>query len=276
MKKTYKCETCGKTFKNCKIKANHIRWTHRKYDKESYIAKVRNTIEKNMVAKKGCLKSFKVSCTKCKKELEVQEREKEFPKRKKYFCSRGCANSRTWSDADKMKKSFSIKHSEKAKAANRKNRLKLIKSGKYIKQTKLCKNCDSKFVTRHDNIFCSRKCLKEYRRISILAYRKYVLDCRFNFPLQNYPDEFDFSLFDKYGTYKAKNRGDNLNGISRDHIVSMKYGFENNISSEIIRHPANCQLLTQSQNSLKHIKCGMTIEELLNKIKSWDEKYKTL
>ena len=49
----------------------------------------------------------------------------------------------------------------------------------------------------------------------------------------------------------------------------VKYGFENNISPEIISHPANCRLLKHRDNNKKNIKCDITIEELLNKIKNW-------
>lgn len=75
------------------------------------------------------------------------------------------------------------------------------------------------------------------------------------------------------GWYKAKNKGNNLNGVSRDHIISVKYGFENNIDPKIISHPANCQLLRHNDNVSKGKNNHITLQELLLKIEEWDKKY---
>ena len=106
------------------------------------------------------------------------------------------------------------------------------------------------------------------------ALTNYRADCAFNFALKKYPDEFDFSLIESYGWYKPKNRGDNLTGVSRDHMVSVRYGFDNNIDPKIISHPANCRLTLQSDNVKKYIRNCITYEELLAKIQLWNEKYK--
>lgn len=98
------------------------------------------------------------------------------------------------------------------------------------------------------------------------AYRQAAA---FNFNLKDYPDRFNFSLIKKYGWYKAANRGNNLNGISRDHMVSVKYGFDNNIDPKTIGHPANCDLVRHSENSSKHSGCSITLEELLERIEKW-------
>ena len=97
--------------------------------------------------------------------------------------------------------------------------------------------------------------------------------CQFHFDVYDYPDEFDFDIIRKYGWYSAINRGGNTCGVSRDHCISVTYGFENNIDPNIIGHPANCKLMTNSENQSKHKKCSMTIDELNHKILSWDEKY---
>jgi len=57
--------------------------------------------------------------------------------------------------------------------------------------------------------------------------------------------------------------------VSKDHIYSVKDGFINNISPDIIKHPANCQLLKHTDNNIKKTKSEITIEELLMKIKIW-------
>jgi len=85
----------------------------------------------------------------------------------------------------------------------------------------------------------------------------------------DYPSYFDLFLIEKYGWYKAKNRGDNPNGISRDHMISIVDGFKNNIPPEIIKHPANCQLMKHPDNNRKNTKSSITIEELKSKISTF-------
>ena len=80
------------------------------------------------------------------------------------------------------------------------------------------------------------------------------------FSLDAYPEEFDFSLIEKYGWYKAKNNGDNPNGVSRDHMFSVKDGFLNKIDPKIISHPANCRLVLQRENAKKRNKSCITLE----------------
>lgn len=101
-------------------------------------------------------------------------------------------------------------------------------------------------------------------------YNRYKNDCIFRFALNDYPTKFDFDLIKLHGWYKAKNRGDNPNGVSRDHIVSIKYGWLNNIPATVISHPANCQLVQQGINNKKKTDCWITIDELMLRIKEWD------
>ncbi|NBO36842.1 hypothetical protein EBU91_04835 [bacterium] len=104
-------------------------------------------------------------------------------------------------------------------------------------------------------------------------YKDYRELCSFNFNLSDFSDEFDFGLIEKFGWYKAKNCGDNPGGVSRDHMISIKYGFENQIDPMIISHPANCKLILQVENSKKREKNSLTLSELLNRIKNWNLKY---
>ncbi len=101
----------------------------------------------------------------------------------------------------------------------------------------------------------------------------YRADCSFKFNVFDFPDEFDLTLVEQHGWYKATNRGNNLTGVSRDHIVSVRYGFDNRIAPSIIAHPANCQLLQHGTNVSKGKKCDLTIEELFVKISNWNAKY---
>ena len=102
---------------------------------------------------------------------------------------------------------------------------------------------------------------------------RYRMDCKFNFNLADYKEEFDFKLVKEYGWYSPSNKKNNLGGVSRDHMFSIREGFEMNIDPKILSHPANCQLLIHSKNISKHRKSSITLEELLTKIEEFDKKY---
>ena len=109
------------------------------------------------------------------------------------------------------------------------------------------------------------------KRTAITNYRG---ECSFKFNLATYPDEFDFALVTQYGWYSAKNRGNNSGGVSRDHMVSVRYGFDNKVDPKIISHPANCALILHRDNTRKQMKCSITLRELMQRISEWDSKYK--
>ena len=75
---------------------------------------------------------------------------------KKKFCSRKCANSRTWTEEDKKKKSITAKNSEKVKNANNKQRG--LKTAERV--TKQCPICKKEFIRlkSQEKITCSQKC----------------------------------------------------------------------------------------------------------------------
>ena len=54
----------------------------------------------------------------------------------------------------------------------------------------------------------------------------------------------------------------------------LKNGIDDNlsydeISKEILKHPANCKLMLHSDNNKKKTNNSITYEELLNRIKNW-------
>jgi len=139
----------------------------------------------------------------------------------------------------------------------------------------ICEYCKNNFFTKKKNQkFCSKKCVIQNRKtkaqLNCDDFKIYRNACRFKFSLSKYPEKYDFSLVEKYGWYKAKNKGNNLNGVSRDHIISCRYGFDNCIPSWIISHPANCRLMRHNDNVSKGVKCDLTLTELLNKIDNWE------
>lgn len=100
--------------------------------------------------------------------------------------------------------------------------------------------------------------------------------CRFRFNVYNFPDEFDLSLIDDRGWYSTpgSRKGiKNLEGISRDHIISKRYGYENGIDPSMISHPANCRLIGHRENKKKGTVPLITKEELIIRIRNWDQKY---
>jgi len=109
--------------------------------------------------------------------------------------------------------------------------------------------------------------LKKSDKLGIERYRQL---CSFKFNLSDYPSKFDFDLIKEHGWYKAKNRGDNPTGVSRDHILSVKEGYEKGILPYYLSHPANCQLMIHTENNIKNTNSDITIEELIQKIKEWD------
>ncbi len=119
----------------------------------------------------------------------------------------------------------------------------------------------------------AEKRLKEggYNKSKKSGIQKYRLECDFKFNLSDYPNKFNFSLIQKYGWYKAKNKGNNPNGVSRDHMYSVSEGFKNDVPAEIISHPANCKLMLHRDNNKKKNGCSITLDELKERIREWDK-----
>ena len=255
------CKYCDITFEDIhpRVFANHVRWCIKNTsngDKGS--SKIQSALEKAFAKKLGELKDFEVVCKKCDKSFSVKERESKHPEKDVYFCSRSCANSR----------------GPRSESFKEKVRLKALKQS-----VRSCAFCKIEFSTniKSKKTFCSKSCgnKKRYEKIDIESYKSYKSKTNFQFNLADYPNEFDFSLVEKFGWYSAKNRGNNLSGVSRDHILSVMYGYRNGVDPKIIAHPANCRLLTQSQNASKKDRCDMSLEDLVKKIEEWNLKYNT-
>ena len=279
--KLVKCEYCDKEYSTKGI-STHIMRTHLKvgfngstgknnsYDKEEYKQKLKEKQENLLVKKLGHINSYDVNCHTCRILFSIKERSNKFPSKERYFCSRKCSNTRKHTEETKNKISAKIRGLEN--------------TNYYVRQSQIiyeliCVECNNSFHSNKHIKFCSKSCSSKfssrnrYKDIDKNTLNYYRKQCSFNFNLKDFPDEFNFSLIEEFGWYKAKNRGNNLNGISRDHIVSVKYGFENNIDPKIISHPANCQLLRHNDNVSKNSKCDLSLEELLLKIEQWNAKY---
>lgn len=143
---------------------------------------------------------------------------------------------------------------------------------------------DGRSIPKRVKIFDGKRKCKYCKEFKITTKRKIICDsCRFTFyklyrPLCEFKfevtefDEFDLSIIEKYGWYSPTNKGNNLGGISRDHIYSIKDGFINNICPDIISHPANCKLMIHNENSKKNSRSDITIDELILRIKYFPTK----
>jgi hypothetical protein len=136
---------------------------------------------------------------------------------------------------------------------------------------KTCPNCNKSFTKKTK--YCDINCRREFDRKNMSEYKKYKSDCNFKFNLKDYPDYFDFELVEKYGWYSPTNKKNNLSGVSRDHMFSVREGFEKGINPSLISHPANCELMIHNDNISKNKKSSIIIEELINRIKEFEEKY---
>lgn len=260
------CKNCGDeindSHKYCSMRCRNIYVNKnlRDYEKNSSALSKKTKYEYNTNPKK---------CKFCEKLIPYE-------KRINSFCSKECRiNSLIiWNKNKKgIKKIFSEKGLYNILEANdiRYN------TKKYYENPKYCKECNSPLsYNKRKHVFCSIGCKRNYDKRNMSEYQKYYRKCQFDFSLNLFPDEFDFSLIEKYGWYRAKNHGNNLNGISRDHMISIKYGYENNINPEIIKHPANCSLMKHGDNVSKNKNCSITLNELLDRIKLWNIKYGAL
>lgn len=89
------CKHCNNAFDFSRTteKANHSRHCSLNPKKAESYRQLKAISAERHDAKFGENKEFTVCCTGCDKEFTVVEREKLFPKKEKYFCSRKCANS---------------------------------------------------------------------------------------------------------------------------------------------------------------------------------------
>jgi endogenous inhibitor of DNA gyrase (YacG/DUF329 family) len=223
------------------------------------------------------------------------------------FCSRKCANSHTWSEEAKLLKSTSAKNSEKVKAAGKKyGREKALRSAaSKLKMTfddyviyrlgngggtfediprrkqkiprdlwkripkrivvRKCKYCHTTENIQKRKSICE-DCRKGY-------YKFYRPSCEFRFSLRKYSEWFGVDLLIEHGMYSPSNKKNNLDGVSRDHLLSVSAGFKQGIDPAIISHPANCEYMLHRVNQRKHTKSSITLEQLLVRIEEFEKLY---
>ncbi len=176
------------------------------------------------------------------------------------FCNNSCAN--TYSNTHRT-------HSQKTKNKISKSILEInskkIKIEKVSKKRK-CRFCQKFEVDKRYKTICE-DCRYDY-------YKAYRPSCEFIFNVYKFPKEFELSLLIGHGWYSASNKGNNLKGVSRDHLYSVRDGFINKVDCEILKHPANCKLILHNDNNKKSFNSSITLEQLLERIDLWNNKYK--
>lgn len=91
----------------------------------------------------------------------------------------------------------------------------------------------------------------------------YYKACKFQFDPYSIPEIPGYDDLVLLGIYHPVN---NPSGVCRDHMISVSYGWRNNIDPEIISHPSNCQFITNIKNIKKGDKSSLTLDDLKKRI----------
>jgi hypothetical protein len=214
-------------------------------------------------------------CKKCSGDITYEYRKND-------YCSKKCLLSNANATRKGIKHNMSVEgHHALVKSAYNKlhnitHEKALHKIKEYNEKPKLCPNCFIKIdYLKRKLTYCSKPCRNEYNRKNMDVFNSYKADSAFKFSLNEFPNEFDFSLIKKFGWYSPSNsKKPNIGGVSRDHMISVKEGFKLGIEPKLLNHPANCQLMVHSDNISKNKKSSLTLDELIVRINAWDLKYK--
>ncbi len=127
-----------------------------------------------------------------------------------------------------------------------------------------CKFCSELFYAGTSKKVCT-KCKFNYYRAQDLY--------RFKFNVYEYPELFDLDLLNRVGWYSQGGKSrkpKNVNGVSRDHKVSVSEALANNYNHYYISHIMNCVLMTQSENSSKNGKSSISYDDLIELVDEYD------
>lgn len=255
--KNVECENSvdgGRTYCSLKCRNYYVNKYLRDYSKNG-IGLSAKTIEKYENNPKFCKNPN------CGKKIEYNKRIND-------YCNNSCSASVTNVGIDRKNQKISSSAYQNILNSNRKKR------GEHFIDYSFCRFCGTGLDVSNRVKFCSEECRKKHKRVNMDEYKKYKSDAKFNFNLADYPDEFDFKLIEEYGWYKPTNKGDNLKGVSRDHMLSVREGFDLGVDPKLISHPANCKLMIHTQNISKNKKSTISVEQLIDMITEWDKKYK--
>jgi len=107
-----KCQYCESEIERHPEYANHVRWCKKNpnYEKTNNNKNISTGMTKGYNKRLGEFKEFEVKCFVCNRLFKVKEREKSFPKKKKYFCKGYCSHVRVLDQISKDKISAKVKN----------------------------------------------------------------------------------------------------------------------------------------------------------------------
>lgn len=188
---------------------------------------------------------------------------------KKKYCSQSCSTSVT--NRKRLPKSDDTKNKiSEAVSMNYILNSKRLFIGPHTKiHQNTCSICHHTWFWKYKIIICedckSNTELQSYKR----KQRNKFL---FKFDTNNHPDLFDLDQINKIGWYAPAKKVDrNLNGLTRDHIISVAESITNNYDPYYITHPMNCRIMTQSENSKKNTKSHMSYDKLKVLVELYDK-----
>jgi hypothetical protein len=132
---------------------------------------------------------------------------------------------------------------------------------------------DKKTIYKNRNVnsylFCSNECKEkslEYRRSNTIETSK---------KYESYRNIVNIKTIKTIRKHRDKilNIENWKKGNAIDHKFSVRAGFDNNISTDIISHWKNLEVMTFSINAKKHKKCSITIDKLIEEIKKDDKNF---
>jgi hypothetical protein len=129
-----------------------------------------------------------------------------------------------------------------------------------------CRHCKTKFVSRIKKQYCV-----EHKSLYSLSSKS---GYKFTFNVYHYPDLFDINLLNAVGWFSPGGKAGkwNINGLSRDHKISVTESIINNYDPYYITHPVNCELMPHHQNNRKKTKSSITYEKLKQLVNEYDKK----
>jgi hypothetical protein len=182
----------------------------------------------------------------------------EYTTRKNKFCSKSCATSYNNHHRAKPTKTSKIleciscrqmcpasSHSTSV-LCNTCRTTKPAFSKIYINN---CAHCNSIVEIINKNKKYCNKCNHRYSDNGRVPYY-------FKFNVFDFPNLFDLGMIKQYGYFSnGKNNSKiNINGVSRDHKVSVNEAIRNGYDPFYISHPLNCEILLHKDNNKKNSK----------------------
>ena len=246
------CYKCKKEFSSFGIDTHFMR-THGTLEQLSLFKN--STIVNKKKAEKNKL-DYSISpniCSECQFNIPYEHRYN-------IFCSHTC--SATASNRERLNTGWSLSESSRASIREKLS----IFAGPYTKvYFKPCKFCSKTFTTTARSRVC-----KECQH---LKWNNNKDQYSFRFNVFDYPDLFDLTQLKSIGwvAFGGKRGGNkNIQGLSRDHRVSVNDAKKFNYDSYYISHPLNCEIMPHTTNNKKKTKSSITYTELVKLVDEYD------